>query len=367
MAKRSSKPSKSKSASGGFTAQTRLAAIVGPDDLLARQHLNALIEALQAEHGEIELHRFDGRTAELADVLDELRCYSLLQQYKLVILEDAGQFLNPRRKGGDEDDEDGDADQAGEAGSPVREVLERYVDSPVDHATLVLRAPSGWRKNTRLHKKIAKVGVVVDCNAPAPHDAARWLQQRAESEYDCTIAPAAASALVERLGTESIRLDTELAKLSLMIDPGQTITPQLVREVVGRSSDEQAWAVQEAVLQSMASGSAGAAIEKLHELIDAGDQPDVLVMYFVADLARKFALADAMRRAGMKPYEASKPLKLWGDRQRLFWQVMDRIGGREAQGLFDQALRADAGAKSGRGDFVMNLEVLTVSMADVSR
>ncbi|MEZ6189671.1 MAG: hypothetical protein R3C45_00085 [Phycisphaerales bacterium] len=43
-------------------------------------------------------------------------------------------------------------------------------------------------------------------------------------------------------------LDSELAKLALMVKPGEPIDRALIEQTVGKSSDEKAWEVQEAVL-----------------------------------------------------------------------------------------------------------------------
>ncbi len=274
-----------------------------------------------------------------ATCLDELRSFSLMQTYKLVIVDDADQFTKAHRP-----------------------ALERYADEPVDHATLVLRSTT-WNKGN-LDKKIAKIGGVVRCDEPSPDQAKRWLTQRAEKTYGSRITPDAAATLVERLGCDLMQLDTELGKLALMVEPGQPIQPDLVRQTVGRGSEEQAWAMQEAVLEGLQRRSAEPMLAKLHELVDLGGQPDVLVAYFVADLIRKLNVALMMTRAGVPQGQMLKQLKIFGPRQRPFMQMVGKLQSRQMARLFEQVLTADAWAKSGRGQTVRNLEAFCVRLAD---
>lgn len=328
-----------KGAATTLDASMRIVAIHGKEQLSKRQKLAELREALAAEHGELDSYQFDGTTAALAEVLDELRGYSLMAGYKLVVVDQADEFVKTHR-----------------------EALERYAQSPVDHATLVLRAETWNRGN--LDKLIAKAGAIIKCDELKPADATKWLVERVSSEHGTTITRGAAQMLVERIGAKLEALDAEAGKLALMAGPGEPINEKLVREVVGKGSDEQAWAVQEAILGAMQRGSGGAAVEALHEIIDLSGQPDVLVTYFVADLMRKLASVEAMRAQGIPDHEIGKALKLWGPRQQMISTVLNKMGPGKALHLLAEVLRADARSKSGFGTSRRNLEGFCVAMAD---
>ncbi|MFP4223371.1 MAG: DNA polymerase III subunit delta [Phycisphaeraceae bacterium] len=325
------------SSNPGLDASTRICVLTGPEEMLKRQHLQELRQSLEKEHGEVETFTFDGKSAELAEVLDELRSYSLMQTYKLVLVDEADQFVKTHRQ-----------------------ALERYAESPVDHATLVFRSAT-WNKG-KLDKLIARHGGIVKCTPPAPGQAKTWLTKRSQSQYQRQLQPAAADALIDRLGPDLMKLDSELSKLSLMVEPDQPIGPDLVREVVGKSSEEQAWAVQEAVLAGLARGSAGPVISKLHELVELADQPDVLVAYFVADLVRKFNVALMMKQAGVPEGVIARQLKLWGDRQQMFFAALRKMNPERAAAMFRDIVHADRKAKSGLGEPMRNLEGFCVRM-----
>ena len=322
-------------------ADTRILVLTGPETMLKKQHLDELKAALTQTHGEVETFSFDGKTAMLSDVMDELRSYSLMQTYKLVLVDDAEEFVKRHR-----------------------DTLERYAPSPVDHATLVLRA-NKWNRGN-LDKLINKVGAIIDCKALNEPDAQSWVMQRVVGQYGRKIDRAAAGLLVERVGTSLMKLDAELAKLTVMVSDGQTVGPELVEEAVGRGSEAQAWAVQEAVLSAISDGRPGDAVAKVRELVDLSGQADVLVGFFIADLMRKFTVAVMLRRQGMNDGAIAKheTMKLWGPRQRLFFQALDRLNSKAVGRMFDRMVEMDCRSKSGLGDSLRNLECFCALLAD---
>ena len=329
-------------------AGSRILVLHGPEEMVAKRHLDDLRSALRAGHGEVEVFRFEGKHATLAEVFDELRGYSLMMTYKLVVVSDADQWVKQHR-----------------------EPLERYAENPVDHATLVLRAPA-WNKG-KVDKLIAKVGAVIKCEPPTPAAAADWLVGRAGDEHGVALDRRAASLLVDRLGPHLMLLDTELAKLALMAaptEPGKgndsppAVTLALVEEAVGRTSEEKAWVIQEPLLQGIASGSAREPLTMIHELLDLAGNDVVPVMWAVIDLTRKLAVATAMKAAGESEQAIAKAARVWGPQVGPFMAVARGLDPGRAAGLFQAALTADRRSKSGLGGPRRNLEGVCVVLAD---
>lgn len=319
--------------------------LYGAEEMVRKLRFEGLYDALQQAHGELDVHHFDGKTAELSEVFDELRGYALMASYKLVVVDTADEFVKKHR-----------------------EALERYAAGPVDHATLVLRAAKWNRGN--FDKAVARVGAVVKCEAPRPGEAVTWLVTRAAEVHRARLARDAAALLVERVGVHLMALDTEVGKLAAMAGGGGKtsggggeITREMIERMVGKSSDEKAWEVQRAVLAGMADRSPREMLEVVHELVVVGGQPDVLVLYFVTDLMRKLSVAAAMRRDGAGDAEVSKALRLWGPAAGAFHRVARTVDEATAQRLLDRALSLDARSKSGFGSAGRNLEGLCVGLA----
>jgi len=310
--------------------------------MLKRLKYEELRAAISAEFGALDPIVLDGKTASLSDVFDQLRTPSLLQPYKLVVVDDAEDFVKAHR-----------------------EALERYAQNPVEEATLVLR-PSRWYPGN-LDKHIKKVGAIVKCDALKPDKARPWIVARAAQVHQRKLTPDAAAALVARLGCDLGVLDNEVAKLALLVEPAEPIIRELVTQAVGRASDEEAWAIQDAVLADLAVGGrgVGAALAKLHEVVDLARQPDVLVLYFVADLFRKLYLASMMQRQGVNDHTIGRELKLFPwERQQVFMKVLHRLDAAAAGRLFDHIVEMDVRAKSGLGDHIGNLECFCAVLAD---
>ena len=339
-----------------YGAQSRFCVFYGTEPMLMRLHIESLRQAIAAQHGEVDTTVFDGSQTALADVLDELRGFSLLGGYKLVIVDQADTFTTAHRQ-----------------------PLERYAQAPVDHATLVLRCQR-WHRG-RLDKLIEKMGCLVKCEPYRPAQAQTWIVERASRQYARTLTPEAAATLVGRIGCDLMQLDNELAKLTLAVEPDQPIDTTAVKEqVVAQGGDEKAWAIQEAILSSLLStpskkssttATAGhlqdtPVTKRIHQLIDQSGQPPVLVTYFVADLMRKLVLAAMMSQQGRDVETIVQRFKLWGPQRNLFLRVLQRYNDSSLSDMFDQIIQLDAGAKTGLGSSIRNLECFCATL-DSSR
>lgn len=320
----------------------RIIVLHGKDPYMMMARTREIADMLRKAHGEIEQFEYDGETAELAAVLDELRSYGLIQQHKLVILNKADVFLAPKNKDDD---------------SRYRRAMEAYAQNPVDNATLLMRADT-WRSGN-LDKHIAKVGAVFKIEQPNEATALKWCVGRVQKRYDATLEPAAAQRLVEQTGPDLARLDVELAKLAAFVGGGQKITRDHVNELVGMSREEEVWSIQSAI----ASGSPSCALTKLREVLSVKDK-EVVATWAICDLLRKLHAAAHLLREGVNPQAVSRQLKLWGDSASAIMSAARRCDPAHLADLLQAAIQTDQNSKSGTGEIVRSLEVLTVQVAD---
>jgi len=336
-----------KSTQATLDATTRICVLHGAEQMRKQEAYDQLRTALTDVHGDIEPILFDGQTVPLADVLDELRTFSLMQSHKLVVVDEADQFVKR-----------------------FREAMERYAKDPVDSGTLVLRSVR-WNKGN-LDKAIAKVGAIVKCDALKPYEAVQWVTDRARRHHGTAIDRDAAQLLVERLGVHLMKLDTELGKLSVMAGQGNAIDSETVMAATGRASDEQAWVVQEAVLSAITSArtgsdAAGRMIEKVRELLDVAGQDAVPLTWAMADLCRKFVHAGWLKQQGMNDAAIGKALKIWPPpRAQMFVKAIGKLNAAAAARLYDNILNRDARCKSGFGNAERHLECFCVDIGTAS-
>ena len=330
MAKRVSKPA------AEMSADLRIVVLAGKEAMLRTVYTTKLREALEAAHGDIDVLRFGGKESEVAEVLDECRSFGLMTAHKLVIVDEADQWVK----------------------EGARALVERYAEAPADAATLVLRTDT-WRKG-KLDAMIETHGAIVHCEElPAPK-AAAWAIGRCKKEHDGELTKAAAAALVERIGSDLGRLDAALGKLALMAGDGE-ITPELVVREVGLSREEEVWGIQRTLL----SGDPEACVAHVREALDVSRHPGVLVVWAMTDLARKLHAASRGGREGTNPQQLAKDLKLWGPARDAVMGAARRVDPERARGLWEACVEADAAGKSGLGKHERHAERLAIRFASV--
>ena len=270
-----------KPGSSTFTASAddRIVVLHGKELYLLREFTRKIEDCLRDAHGDIERFNFNGSETTIAAVLDELRSYGLMQQHKLVVLNEADQFLSA---GGEKDKRN-------------RKAMEAYAQQPLDDATLLMRA-STWRPGN-LDKFVKKAGQVHKCEPPAHDKAVIWCRQRVSNRFDADIEKSAAEMLIELVGIDLSRLNSELEKLATYVGSGGTITGDDVTTLVGMTREQLAWSIQDAIC----SGDPATAYGRLRDLIEVSQLQTTPMMWSVIDLLRKVHAASALMRQGMSP------------------------------------------------------------------
>lgn len=332
MAKRAASPAK-KPPAAQLDASTRIALITGKDAWLRSGYTDRLRAALTEAHGAIDTFRYDGASASITEPLDECRSFGLLAAHKLVIVDDADDWVK---------------------GDERRPIIERYAANPSDAATLVLRSES-WHPG-KLDKLIADHGAIIKCDSPDRRTAEAILIRKAREELARDLTPDAARMLVDRVGTDSGRLAQEIAKLAAASTHNAQITPALIRELTGVTREEQAWEIQRAVLF----GTPEQALAKLRELLEVSRVPTQPLRWSLMDLARKVHGASRGLADRRSPGELSSAFKLWGDIQDGVFTAARKLPPASAARLLNDTLNLDRDSKTGFGDEVRLLEALTL-------
>jgi DNA polymerase III delta subunit len=313
----------------------------GREHYLVAGNTRLLLEGLRKKHGEVQVFTYDGAACVAADVLDELRSYGLLGGYKLVILDNADQFLT--REG-------------------HRPLMERYAAAPVDNATLLMRAET-WRPG-RLDKILKTAGQIIPCKEVNERDATTLCIEVIAPSHDTTIGRDAAAQLVGLIGADLARLDTEIAKLASYVGAGSPITAQAVGDLVGLGRDEQFWIMKRFV----AGGRPGEAIRQLRNIIDRARNPrDVCtpVTWTILDLLRRVHGAARLLESGVPAGAVPSRLNMkWGEPKDEILAAARRLGSNAAAQLLQDAVTADMRTKTGFGDPVRTVEALTVLVTD---
>jgi len=284
--------------------------LYGDDTYLRDTHRKRIISDLAGDADpRLCLSRFDS-DAELTDVLDELRTPSLMARVRIVVVRDADAFVTTHRK-----------------------ALERYLDAPVAHASLILLV-SNWRRGTRLDKRIRAIGEVIDCSGGG--DPVEWVS-RCAAERDKQIDREAARLLAEWVGEDRGALETEVEKLSLYAAQRQRITAEDVAEL----ATDVAGAGAFGLINAITAGDVAEALSQLSRSLQRRGEEFRLLGGLLWHLRRSLAVKQQLE-AGRRPDLRMGPQA----RQALLGYVRRRTRTR-LQADFRKLLRADLAMKTG--------------------
>ena len=260
--------------------------------------------------------RFDGKNTDLKTVGDELFTVSMWGDRRLVVVDDADDFVSKNREG-----------------------LEKYLKSPAKKSLLVLLVKS-WPKTTRLAKQTAKIGLDVQCADLSGAELTRWLCETAQQQHGKRLPRAAAQLMAELAGNELGLLEQELAKLSAYVGDRPQIEADDVGALVGGWKAETTWAMAAAVR----SGDLGKALSCLDKLLVAGEAPQK-VFGGISFVFRKLAVATELARQGAALGVALKQAGVFPREIDHSAGYLRRIGRPNAEKLLGHLLSADGDLK----------------------
>lgn len=267
-------------------------AVVGEEPFLRSEVVRSIVQATAGESAaEQAIERLEGAQARLADVLDTLRQLPMFSEHRIVLLDDADDFVSAHRR-----------------------ELEAYVERPSGTGTLVLRVKT-WPATTRLAKQFAASGHTIECKPPAASTLATWAVSHARREHHAKLDSDAARMLVDLLGCEVGMVASEVAKLAAYVGEARHIRCDDVARMVGGTHVETIWKI----LDAATTGRGGEALLELDRLMASGEHPVALLAAMTASLRKvhragmlrlqKIDAREACRTAGIPPFALENTLK----------------------------------------------------------
>jgi DNA polymerase-3 subunit delta len=283
-------------------APAAFSVVFGDKAFLKSLALRAIRESVLGDDPDAPFVTFQGNEATWRDVMDEVATVALFGggAKRLVVVENADPFVTRHRQ-----------------------ALEDYAARPKSSGVLVLEV-STWPANTRLYKFVEQHGMQIECRVPEKTvgrnkvvDSGRlrkWLSDWAKKQHQVKLTAEAADMLLDLVGPEFGLLDQDLAKLALFAGPGGSVTPEMVRDVVGGWKTKTAWELMDAA----ADGDAAEALRQLDHLLQSGEHPVALLAQFSWSLrryaaatriyeqaereGRKMPLAESLLEAGFRKW-----------------------------------------------------------------
>ncbi len=192
---------------------------LGDDELKRLRVLEKLRERLGMDNNSSMNHNmFDAEKDSIDEVIETCNIFPLGAEYRLVELS-AVDVLKKNDS----------------------EALISYLASPSKTTILALSAEK-LARNTRLYKTIAGFGKnsIIDCAVAKRYELIHQIRQMAKG-YRMNISQGAAELLFELKGFDTIALDSELRKLSLMFAGRGVVTEEHIKKLVARTSSAKPW------------------------------------------------------------------------------------------------------------------------------
>lgn len=225
---------------------------------------------------DLSISHFNGNgELEWKTVSDALLTPSMWSPGQLIVVDDADTFI-----------------------SNCRPQLEKYVDRPAKKSQLVLDCKA-LNSITNLAKRVAVVGLIIECSPIKPGVMTSWVIDRARQVHQKELERGAAPLLVDLIGCEFGSLDQELAKLTAFAGNHPTITIESVEKLVGGWKMETTWVMTNAIQ----SGDYEQALYLLDKLLVAGETP-IKLLGGVSYVFKPAGLSQELVRRGMSPFDA---------------------------------------------------------------
>jgi len=311
----------------------------GPEVFLKRQQVSDIIQGVLGDANRaMAVSEYDGSSAslELAAVLDDLRTLPFMTGHRVVIVYDADTFI-----------------------TRYRQDLETYVEDPSPTGVLLMECRS-FPGNTKLAKRVQKIGQAVKCEQISARSIPSWLLDRCKGQYRLKLDPAAATLLCNLIGDDLGLLDGELQKLSLYIGQRDRITVSDVQALTGHTREEKVWGI----LAAVAGGNQAQALQLWEEVWQTDRAASARALAGIAFTVRKLLNAKRAQEAGASLRELAGIL--FCDPRRAEAEL-SAFSADQLEEMLCRLLQADVAAKTSLASVRSSVEAFIVQMCGKRR
>jgi DNA polymerase-3 subunit delta len=313
--------------------------IFGDDKFLLSKECEKLLDSIvPADERSMAMYEPKAESAEISDVLDELRTLPFLAPKRLVLIKDAEPFIKANA-----------------------EHLEKYLDEPSPSGILILVVTS-WDKRTRLHKKMKKIGGLIEVGKMYSNQLPAYITNYAQQAHNIRLDGQCSRCLVELVGDDPGRLCQELDKLVIFVAPRKAITVQDIESLVGQNRMFDAFGV----IDSINAGRIGPAMSRLRNMFQADKSAEYSVVGAFGFHFRRLFQAKAMIEKGISPQQAATKSGV-RFKQNEFLQQVNRMSLVQLGWILAELGKIDFGLKTGKTSAAIAMERLITKVFMIQR
>jgi DNA polymerase-3 subunit delta len=324
----------------------------------------ALLDAHLTPEERVEgLTHYDLSQTAVAEVTDDARALSLFATKRLIIAGSAEAVLpkSGRTASAESDDEE---DGGGSGTASDVKTLDDYLRDPTPGVVVLFEATrfglegDDKKKAERVAKFFSAIRDVVEFAPYAPDDARREAQSIAR-QRGVTLEPAAMELLVESLGADIARIDTELEKLSLL-STGRAITSEDIQTMV---PDARASTIF-ALVNALGRRDRARSLAVLDTLCREGEYLPVALSFLSAQFRQALIAREANLRSSqqIQGHFQKIGVQMWGSRAEQVNQTATKFSREQLERGLKLIFETDRDLRSARPDDRIVMEQFVVKL-----
>ncbi|WP_245579633.1 DNA polymerase III subunit delta [Alteribacter aurantiacus] len=322
--------------------------LYGSESFMVSDVLQKLIgSALTKDEIEFNLSQFDMKETPVELAIEEAYTFPFMGSKRVVILKEAYFFTGMKVTSKVDHD---------------LKKLEAYIQNPAPETVFITVIPSEKlderKKITKLFKKHGKV---MEGRPFEERELLGWLDEKAK-ELHVSIDQEAKGQLLMLTASNLMMITSELKKMSIYTGEGETITKDVVDELVARSLEQNIFALVDGVVKR----NLDSAWQIFDDLLKQKEEP----IKILSLLARQFRILYQVKQLSQQGYsqkQMASQLKLHPYAVKLAAGQAKHFDDRHLLDILDQLAETDYKIKTGQLDKVLAVELFLAKQKEPAR
>lgn len=316
----------------------------GAEKYLLQEFLSFLTNRIiPVEYIDFAVSKFDLSETSIDMVIEDAETPAFLAPSKLIIAKEAS-FLTGAKDS-----------------TKVEHRMERlleYIQKPVESSILVLVVNADkLDERKKVVKLLKEKDYIIPFLPMSSEDLTQWVLRQAE-RLNCEISSAACERLILCAGTHLQSLSSELEKVALFVGQGGSITPEVVEDLVTRSTEQNVFVLIEEIAQLRVQR----ALSIYYDLLKQREEPIKLLSL----IARQFRIILQVKELTQQSYsqqQCASQLSLHPYAVKIAAEQSRRFETARLCRILSELAELDFQMKTGKLDKVLGLELFLLKMA----
>ncbi|KGX88934.1 DNA polymerase III subunit delta [Pontibacillus litoralis] len=322
--------------------------IYGTESYLIQDIQQAIIEnGLTEEEQEVNLSVYDLEEFPIQEVVMDAETFPFFGDKKILLCKNASIFKAKPDKGQVEHDVN---------------VLQAYLDNPVDHSIMVFIAPyEKVDERKKIVKQLKKSGKVVSCQALKEYEMTNWIQSLA-SDLHIRIDSPAIDILIQENGTNLMALGNEMEKMALFVGESGTITIEVAEMLAAHNAQASALKLVDAVITQ----NIGRAMMIYKDLEKQNEEP-IALLALLASQFRMIQQSKLLSQKGYTQQRIAQQLKAHPFAIKMALKREKGFTNAQLNAITQLLAEGDAAMKQGKMDKKLSFELLLYNLIHVKK